>query len=399
MTPTATATSTCTTNVPCVGHAHPHVVGAMQRQAALLNVHSRYLHDGILDYAERLAGLHAPALTTTVFSCTGTEANEVALMMARAATSGRGIITTDAAYHGNSAEVRKLSRLGDRAARELPLDPEVRSIPVPQRYRPVEEGLTDDELSDRYVALLRDEIAGFTREGIALAGLMLCPLLANEGLPDVPVDFLARASQVVREAGGVVICDEVQAGFGRSGRWWGYEAQGFEPDIVTMGKPMGGGLPLSGTIASADLVNAFRRETRYFNTFASSPLQAAVGMAVVDVIEQEDLLTRVGAVGEYLRGQLRGLRAEIDSIGDVRGHGTFVGVEWVSDRGAKTPDTAGADRFVNGMRERGVLMGKAGAYGNVLKVRPPLVFEREHAEVFLEAFRETARAVDAAGPE
>jgi 4-aminobutyrate aminotransferase-like enzyme len=384
-------------NVLCVGHAHPHVVEAMRRQTATLNVHSRYLHEGVLDYAEKLTGLHAAGLSTAVFTCTGTEANEVALMMARAATGGRGIITTDAAYHGNSTEVRKLSRIADRAARELPLDPEVRAIPVPQHYRPLQEGLSGDELCERYLAALRAEIDGFATESIALAGMLVCPLLANDGLPDIPQGFMARAAQIVREAGGLFICDEVQAGFGRTGRWWGYEVQDFVPDIVTMGKPMGSGLPLAGVVASPDLVNAFRRETRYFNTFAASPLQAAVGMAVIDVIEQENLLARVSDVGEYLRGELGSLQAACEPIGDVRGHGTFVGVEWVSDREAKTPNAAGAERVVNGMRERGVLMGRSGAFGNVLKVRPPLVFEREHVDLFIAAFQDTVQAVHAAG--
>ncbi|MDA0366103.1 MAG: aspartate aminotransferase family protein [Chloroflexi bacterium] len=384
-------------NVPCVGHANPHVVEAMARQAATLNVHSRYLHEGILDYAERLTALHAAPITTAVFTCTGTEANEVALMMARVATGGRGIITTDAAYHGNSAEVRKLSRLGDRAARELPLDPEVRAIPVPQHYRPIARGLSEAELCERYLAELRTQIDGFRGDGIPFAGMLLCPLLANEGLPDIPRGFMAGAAQIVREAGGLFICDEVQAGFGRSGRWWGYEVMDCVPDIVVMGKPMGNGLPLAGVVARGELVNAFRRETRYFNTFASSPLQAAVGMAVIDVIEQEDLLARVGDVGEYMRTELRAMQDGCEPMADVRGHGLFIGVEWVSDRETEAPDVAGAQAVVEGMKRRGVLMGKAGAHGNVLKMRPPLVFEREHADRFLEAFRETIHEVHARG--
>lgn len=384
-------------NVPCVGHANPHVVEAMARQAATLNVHSRYLHEGVLDYAERLTALHAEPLTTAVFTCTGTEANEVALMMARAATGGRGIVTTDAAYHGNSAEVRKLSRVGDRAARELPIDPEVRAIPVPQRYRPIAPNLSEAELCDRYLHELRAQIDGFRRDGIAFAGMLVCPILANEGLPDIPDGFMAGAARIVHEAGGLFVCDEVQAGFGRTGRWWGYEVMGFVPDIVTMGKPMGNGLPLAGVVARAELVNVFRRETRYFNTFAASPLQAAVGMAVIDVIEQEHLLARVATVGEYMREGLRALQTGCEPMADVRGHGLFIGVEWVRDRDSRTPDVAGAEAVVEGMKRRGVLMGKAGAHGNVLKMRPPLVLEREHADRFLEAFAETVTEVHARG--
>ena len=367
-------------NVPCVGHAHPRVVEAMQRQTETLNVHSRYLHEGILDYAEHLTSVHAEHLTTAVFTCSGTEANEVAVLMARAATGGRGLIYTQAAYHGNSTEVRKLSRLrGDN-------EPEFRSIPVPQRYRPVEEGLEDEALTEAYLARLQAEIDGFAEDGVSFAGMMACSILANEGLPDIPPGFMGRAAEMVRAAGGVFISDEVQAGFARSGNWWGYETTGIKPDIVSMGKPMGNGLPLAGVVASQEMVDTFRQRTRYFNTFASSPLQAAVGQAVLEVIEGEGLVASVADVGGYLIENLRSLQESCEPMSDVRGHGLFIGMEWVKDRESKEPDAAGADVIVNRLREAGFLMGRAGEHGNVLKVRPPLVLKREQADMFLEAF-------------
>ncbi len=368
-------------NVPCVGHAHPHVVEAMQRQSETLNVHSRYLHAGILDYADHLTSLHADHLTTAVFTCSGTEANEVAVLMARAATGGRGLIYTQAAYHGNSTEVRKLSRLrGDD-------EPEFRSIPVPQRYRPVEDGLDDESLTDTYLVRLQQEIDGFAADGIAFAGMMVCSILANEGLPDIPPGFMSRAADLVRAAGGLFICDEVQAGFARSGNWWGYETTAVTPDIVSMGKPMGNGLPLAGVVASQALVETFRDRTRYFNTFASSPLQAAVGQAVLEVIEGEGLVKSVADVGGYLIKNLRSLQESCEPMSDVRGHGLFLGMEWVTDRESKEPDPKGAAVIVNRMRQAGFLMGQAGEFGNVLKVRPPLVLKREQADMFLEAFQ------------
>ena len=367
-------------NVPCVGHAHPRVVEAMQRQTETLNVHSRYLHEGILDYAEHLTSVHADHLTTAVFTCSGTEANEVAVLMARAATGGRGLIYTQAAYHGNSTEVRKLSRMrGDN-------EPEFRSIPVPQRYRPVEEGLEDEALTEAYLTRLQAEIDGFAKDGVAFAGMMACSILANEGLPDMPPGFMGRAAEMVRAAGGVFISDEVQAGFARSGNWWGYETTGITPDIVSMGKPMGNGLPLAGVVASQEMVDTFRQRTRYFNTFASSPLQAAVGQAVLEVIEGEGLVASVADVGGYLIENLRSLQESCEPMSDVRGHGLFIGMEWVQDRESKEPDPAGADVIVNRLREAGFLMGRAGEHGNVLKVRPPLVLKREQADLFLEAF-------------
>ena len=370
-------------NVPCVGHANPHVVEAMKRQAAMLNVHSRYLHEGVLDYAERLVARHDASLERIVFTCTGTEANEVAIAMARLATGGRGIICSDRAYHGNTALVSKFTWAGGRS------DPEIRPVRFPQTYRPLEEGLSEAELADLYLADVEAAIESFAAEGVPLAGMLVCSLLANEGLPEIPKGYMARAAKLVRDAGGLFIADEVQAGFCRSGRWWGYEVSDFVPDIVSMGKPMGNGLPLAGTLARADLVDTFRKRSGYFNTFAASPLQAAVGAAVLDVIETESLQERVAEVGAYLQAGLR--RIECEAIGDVRGHGLFIGLDWVSDRETKTPDPEGSKRVVGRLKDKGFLTSNAGALFNVVKLRPPLVFGREHADLFLAAFEETVR--------
>ena len=364
-------------NVPCVGHCHPHVVEAISEQVATLNVHSRYLHEGILDYAERLADHHHDGIESVVFTCTGTEANEVALMMARLATGGRGIVCTNAAYHGNSAAVRQLTRPKDNAG-------EVRSIPFPETYRCQAQDPLNWHL-DR----LREVIESFKRDGIPFAGTLLCPILANEGLPDIPPGFMAQAAALTRAAGGVFIADEVQAGLGRTGLWWGYETQGVQPDIAVMGKPLGAGVPVAATAASRELVETFRRGSRYFNTFAASPLQAAAGNAVLDVIENEHLRTNVASVGQALRERLKELQAGCEAMGDVRGHGLFIGIEWVQDRAAKKPDRAGAVGVVNAMKDKGFLIGNAGAFGNVVKIRPPLAFSSVDAAAFLTAFEET----------
>ena len=363
-------------NVPCVGHCHPHVVQAISDQAATLNVHSRYLHEGILRYAERLVGKHHDGIESVVFTCTGTEANEVALMMARLATGGRGIVCTDAAYHGNSAAVRKLTRPKDNTG-------EVRAMPFPEMYR------TDaGDPTAWYLDKLREVITSFERDGIAFAGMLVCPIFANEGLPNVPPDVLPQAAELVREAGGLFIADEVQAGLCRTSRWWGYETPGVKPDIVVMGKPLGCGVPLAATAASHELVNTFRRATGYFNTFAASPLQAAAGNAVLDVIEGEGLCANVAAVGAAVRTGLERLMNDCHAMGDVRGHGLFLGVEWVKDRHAKAPDRSGAVAVVNAMKDKGFLIGNAGAFGNVVKIRPPLVFSQDDAAAFLAAFEE-----------
>jgi 4-aminobutyrate aminotransferase-like enzyme len=376
-------------NVPVVGHCNPRVVDAVSRQAATHTVHSRYLDSEIVEFAEELLALHPDHLDNVVFACSGTEANEVAMMMARIATGGRGVICSDAAYHGNSALVGALT-MAPREGR-----PDVRSVPFPETYRPIVDAASEADLCEAYLAHVQRAIDGFAADGVPLAGLLMCSLFANEGLPNVPADYLARASEMVRAAGGVVIMDEVQSGYCRSGRWWGYQVMGVQPDIVTTGKPMGNGVPLSACVARHELVEAFRARTRYFNTFAGSPLQAAAGRAVLHEIHDRNLLAQVNDVGPYLTEQLRRLTADDPSVGDVRGCGLFIGIEWVVDRESKEPDERGAVDMVERLRDKGFLISNAGVFDNVLKVRPPLVFEREHADLFLQGFADTLREIRA----
>jgi len=371
-------------NVPCVGHGNPHVVEAMARQQATLNVHSRYLHEGVIAFAERLAALHGPQIESVILSCSGTEANEVALRMARLATGKRGIVCSNATYHGNSELVGSLSRLGQQPA----ANSAVSAFPFPEKYRPVALNLSDAALCDAYLAKLEEAIARLEANGEGIAALIVCSIFANEGLPDVPAGFMPRAAAMVREAGGLVIADEVQAGYARTGNWWGYEVTGFVPDIVVTGKPMGNGLPLAATAASRALIETFRARTRYFNTFASSPLQAAVGMAVLDEIERRDLRSNVASVGAALKASLTQRKGASDTIGDVRGHGLFIGVEMVKPADG-APDTDLAKRAINLLKDKGFLTSNAGVFGNVVKIRPPLTFSHENATEFLGAWDET----------
>lgn len=376
-------------NVPCVGHANPYVVEAMHKQAATLNVHSRYLHEGVVDFAQRLVGLHHESIQSVVFSCTGTEANEVAMTMARIATNGQGFICTDAAYHGNSQQVGQLSR--------VPVDQtqhkNIRSIPFPQLYRPLAKDVSEADLTALYLDKIARAIEGFRDDDIPFAGMLVCPLLANEGLPDIPAGFMHQAASMVRDAGGLFIIDEVQSGYCRSGQWWGYEVMNVVPDIVTMGKPMGNGLPLAAVAAPRDMVEQYRARARYFNTFASTPLQAAVGMAVLDVIEQESLASRAAELGQYLRTELSAMVQACPHLAEVRGYGLFIGLEWVVDKQSKEPDREGAVALVDAMKDKGFLMSNAGAMGNVVKIRPPLVFDKAQGDAFLQAMEETLKTV------
>ena len=375
-------------NVPCVGHANPRVAAAIAEQAATLQVHSRYLHANVVDYTERLVSLHHDGIESVVLACSGSEATEMALTMARTLTGNHGLICTNATYHGNTSLVSKLTALPVGKERDG-----VRSISTPQIYRPLAEGLTEAELGQLHLDELAATIAQFEADGVGFAGLMLCSILANEGLPNVPQGWFVEATQMVRDAGGLVIADEVQAGFARSGNWWGYDTSGFVPDIVCMGKPMGNGLPVSGVAASNEMITTFRRKHRYFNTFAASPVQAAAGMAVIDEITDRGLVASVETIGSGLRTSLQNLQADEPRMGDVRGHGLFVGIDWVLP-GTTTPDVAGAAAMVEALKAKDMLLGKAGRHGNVLKVRPPLVFEQSHADLFLAAFTEVLHDAD-----
>lgn len=372
-------------NVPVVGHCHPRVVEAISHQVHVLNVHTRYLHENVLDYAERLTSTFDASLDMAVFTCTGSEANDLALRMARRLTNGMGIICSNATYHGNTAAVDELSTLftgGISASRN------VSAVPFPDYYRTA-PGLTDEALLDAYVAKVADAIAAFQTSGIGFAGMLVCPIFANEGLPAAPPEYLKRVANLVREAGGLLIFDEVQAGFGRTGRMWGQDTVGVIPDIATMGKPMGNGHPIGGLVARAEIVNRFRDEVMYFNTFGGNPVSCAAGLAVLQTIEEEGLVANSREVGQYLFDGMRSLQQDHALVGDVRGSGLFFGVEIVSNRDDKTQDPEATNQLLNMMKDRGVLIGRIGPFNNVLKIRPPLPFSKANADQLLNALDES----------
>ncbi len=367
-------------NVPHVGHCHPRVVDALCRQARLLNTHTRYLHENVVRYAERLLATFDSSLSNVLFCCTGTEANELALRIARECTGHQGVISTEFAYHGNSAAVAQISSVFTPPEKRGRF---VRNIPVMDPYRE-RAGRSDQALASAYADDVRRTIEDFERDGVKLAGLLVCTAFSSEGLPQVPDGYFAKVAQLVREAGGIVIADEVQAGFGRFGsHMWGHQLLGATPDVVTLGKPMGNGHPLAGVVARADLVERFTTENMYFNTFGGNPVSSAVGLAVLDVLREENLLENARRTGDYVISGLRRLQEKHALIGDVRGRGLFFAVEMVDDRASKAPATAQTRRIVNTMRERGVLLSRIGPHDNILKIRPPMPFGTEHADLLL----------------
>lgn len=379
----------CYNNVPSVGHCHPRVVKALCRQAGTLNTHTRYLDEHILDYGERLLSKFDDSLDRLALACTGSEANDLALRIARVNSGGEGFICTNATYHGNTTAVAQFSSIYEPIGG---YGENIRMVPWPDSYRAFND-LSGDELADAYANEVKKAIESLNQAGIKLAGMIACPIFANEGLPNVPDGYMEKAIGYVRDAGGVYIADEVQAGFGRTGVWWGYENSGVVPDIVTLGKPMGAGHPISGVIARGELLDNYRRHEMYFNTYGGNPVSCVVALAVIDVIDREGLVQNAAAVGEYVLQGLMGLQGKHDIIGDVRGRGLFFGIDLVRNRDTKEPATDESKSIVNEMRQRGILMSKIGEHDNVLKLRPPLCFSKENADLLVSTLDDVLTSV------
>ena len=358
-------------NVPSVGHCNHRVVRAIADQAAKLNVHTRYLYEIVHDYAERLLATFPAGLDKVAFCCTGSEANDVALRIATVATGKRGFVVTETAYHGNTAAVTDVSP-SSRPGR--PLEPHVRAIPAP---------IGGGDVGGRFAADVRGAIASLESSGHGFAGLLVDTIFSSDGIASDPAGFLAAAIDAAHAAGGLFIADEVQPGFGRTGAaLWGFQRHGVRPDVVTLGKPMGNGMPIAGVIASRALMRGFAESSGYFNTFGGNPVACAAALAVLDEVRDRALVANAADVGGYLRDSLGALKTRHPALHEIRGAGLYLGVEFRDD-GEPAPGLT--SRLINGLRDRRVLIGAAGRYGNVLKIRPPLIFTRENADMLVDA--------------
>lgn len=375
-------------NVPSVGHAHPRVIAAVHEQMQTLNTNTRYVQESILDYSEQLLSTFPAELGHVMFTCTGSEANDLAMRVAKYATGNQGIIVTSGAYHGLTTEVASFSpSLGIG----VPLGANVRVIDAPDALRyPLDQGSLEDYLRNE----VRAAIADLHRHGIGVAAFIADSIFSSDGVFAGPAGFLRPIIEEVHAAGGLYIADEVQPGFGRTGEaWWGFQRHGIVPDIVTIGKPMGNGIPVAAAIFKPELLQEFGKNIRYFNTFGGNSVAIAAAQAVLDVIRDESLIENALKVGGKIITGLKDLTQGLDQVAEVRGSGFFIGLDIVTDQSTLTPDGEAAAGIVNALRQDRILISACGAQGNVLKLRPPMPFSSDDADRLLEAMGRAFKAL------
>jgi 4-aminobutyrate aminotransferase-like enzyme/Ser/Thr protein kinase RdoA (MazF antagonist) len=364
-------------NVPHVGHSHPAVVEAIRAQASLIATNTRYLHQAVLDYAERLTNSLPEGLDTCLFVNSGSEANDVAWRIARSHTGRGGAVVMTHAYHGITEATTALS-----PEIPFPQPPTVEWLEPPPGNAAIARA-SAAELSAAADRNIRRALESLERRGMGLAACVLDSAFTSTGIYDPPQAWMAPIAAAVRDAGGLMIADEVQFGLGRSGSHvWGFARRGHVPDIVTLGKPIGNGYPMGVIITRRSILEKFQKHSNFFSTFGGNPVAAAAGSAVLDVLEREGLMEHANRTGAYFKAQLQNLAKTHPCLGDVRGSGLLLGVDVRGLDGS--PDPAQARAIVNGLREAGVLIGTGGTQDQVLKIRPPMVFAPSHVDHFID---------------
>ena len=370
-------------NVPHVGHAHPRIQALAARQMAMLNTNTRYLHPAQIAFAETLTAKLPTRLSVCFFVNSGSEGNELALRLARAHTGGRDMVVPDHGYHGMTTGALDLSAYkfngpGGKGAADW-----VHLIEVADPYRGRYRG--DPDAGAKYAAEVDGALGRVAARGGKLAGFIAesFPSVGGQIIP--PPGYLPAVYTKIRAAGGVCIADEVQTGLGRLGKhYWGFEAQGAEPDIVVLGKPLGNGHPLGAVVTTAEIAASFANGMEFFSTFGGSTLSCMIGCEVLTIVDEEGLQANAATVGEHLLAGLRALQQRHPVIGDVRGMGLFVGVEMVCDRETLEPATEAASHIANRLREHRILIGTEGPHDNILKIRPPLTLGIDDANMLLD---------------
>ena len=375
----------CYNNVACIGHGHPKVAEYVEKQLRNVNTHTRYLNKVVNDYAEKLLERFPEPLNKIAMTCTGSESNDLALRASFYYTGGKGVIVTSGAYHGNSYLTTMVSPSSTKGAISCDF---VETVPAPDTYR-----IPKDKLEDVFAQEVENAIQRLEAKGIKFAAMLFDDIFSSDGVFSDPNGFIRKAVDVVHKHHGLYIADEVQPGFGRTGKMWGFERHGVIPDIVTMGKPMGNGFPMSAMVTSSKIIDALKG-TGYFNTFGGTPGACAAGRAVLEVLDSEGLIENAIDAGDYLRRNLIELASEHPCIGDVRGAGLFTGLEMVKEQTTKEIDPEGATMLINRLRYHNVLIGCAGPYGNILKIRPPLSFYRKDADFFIDAIEKSLKDIN-----
>ncbi len=372
-------------NVASIGHCHPAVIEAVTQQMKMLNTHTRYLHQQIIGYSEQILQTLPPEIDRAMYMCTGSEANDLAMRVAFAWSGGTGIIVTKEAYHGTSYLTSGASpALGSGQ----PIAPTTRIVRAPDAYR-----IDTPDLGAWFAEQVQAQIDDMQAHGIKFAGLLVDSLFSSDGVLPGPAGFLRQAVDLVHRNGGIFIADEVQPGFARTGdAFWGFARHGVTPDVVTIGKPMGNGIPVSGLLARSEVLAAFSDDIPYFNTFGGNPVSMAAAQAVLNVIRDEGLQEHSRKVGGQLLHELFGLMARHECIGDVRGAGLFIGLELVTDRFRQTPAGPQALDLIEALRDRGILTSVAGPFGNILKIRPPLAFQQHDIDWLVNSLDECLTA-------
>ncbi|CAN5377709.1 aspartate aminotransferase family protein [soil metagenome] len=379
-------------NVPHVGHTHPRVVEAIRDQASRLNIHTRYLNDRVVEYAERLLTTFGAGLDRVMFTNSGSESNDLALRVASQHSGAHGILISDFSYHGHT---QALAQLTTGLRTHEGLGTHVRTIRVPD-LDGADRGLDPADVLSTALTEVDAAIASLRDSGHGVATWLFDPLFSTEGLNRLPPGYVGEVARRVRAAGGLVIADEVQSGFGRTGvRFWGHQLHDLSPDLVTMGKPMGNGHPLGGVVLPAALLDEFGPRNMYFNTFGGNPVSSAAGLAVLDVLHDEDLVSRAQVTGEGLRAQLDALAERYGFIGTSRGSGLFTGFSVADGTGPDArPDAQRTKRLVEAVKRDRILISRIGRDDSVLKIRPPMPFGPDETSILIGALDRALSAED-----